>query len=192
MLPGIALPLCALVVLIAMPVRLGAVKTPDAPLKIGVSIGPARRQWRLSPATLQGRPALLVASPRGERLLPLPSKRPERTAASQAAKRAGLFLVKRLRAERLLALVRLNSGDARDTVLWCALIESVLSALTCVLPALPLERRISCAFSGRSEARLMGIFSVRFGHIMLAALVWAREYCFGRIRAWTNTPSKAS
>ena len=38
----IVLPLCALVPLIAMPVRLGFLKLPGAPLRVGLSVGPAR------------------------------------------------------------------------------------------------------------------------------------------------------
>ncbi|MBO4884571.1 MAG: hypothetical protein J5602_04600, partial [Clostridia bacterium] len=115
-----------------------------------------------------------------------------RREAAKPLRRAAFFLMKRVRADRLEADINVDTGDACGTALLTALLGAALSALAAAYPAAPLKRRVSCSFRGEGAARLMGIFSTRAGYIMLAALVFGRDYCFGRIRAWTNTPSKTS
>ena len=180
--------LMLLVAFAGMPVRAGFLKTPGAPAKLGLAAGPFRRQWRLSLAAQDGTPALRLTSRTGEKLLPL--TRGRRTRGSRPLQKALRFLAKRIRAERLDAALTVDTGDARTTVLFTALLTGAFSALAAARPALPLKSRVECTFRRQGQARLMGIFSVRGGHIMLAALVYCREYCVGRIRAWKSTPSK--
>ena len=186
----LALILCALAALMGLPVRAGFLKAPGAGLRVGLSAGPVGRQWRVSLVRAEGKAQLLLSSAGGERLIPLGRRKKSPVAAP--LKRALLFLSRRARAERLEARLLVSAGDARDTVLLAALIGAALQALQAAKPKLPLKGQVRCAFSGPGEARLMGIFSVRAGHIMLAALLFGREYCFGRLRAWINTPSKTS
>ena len=186
----LALTLCALVALCGLPVRAGFLKSPGARLRVGVAAGPFRRQATLSLDRSGGKLALRLASPGGERLILL-ARRKNRPAAAPARK-ALRFLLRRVRAERLEARLLVNAGDARTTARLAALIVAALSALRAVKPGLPLRGQVQCAFSEPGEARLMGIFSLRGGHIMLAALLFGREYAFGRLRAWINTPSKTS
>ena len=190
MTPWIALPLCVLAALCALPVRVGFLKTPGGKPRAGVALGPVRRQWTLSLAPGKEGPALRLASARGEALVPLFRK--NKGPASESLTRALRFLARRFRPERLQVELRVRASDARSTVLLATLAEEALAILTAVRPALPLRRRVTCAFAGPGAARLMGIFSARAGHIMLAALFFGREYCIGRLRAWINTPSKTS
>ena len=185
-----ALILCALAALISLPIRVGFLKTPGAGLRVGLAVGPAGRQGSLSLARSEGRLALRLASPGGDRLIPL--GRRQKGPASLALRKALRVLLRRLRVERLEARFLINAGDAQTTVLLAALLGTALETLRAVKPGLPLRASVQCAFSGPGEARLMGIFSVRAGHIMFAALLFGREYCFGRLRAWTNTLSKTS
>ncbi|MBR3504786.1 MAG: hypothetical protein IKO07_11195 [Clostridia bacterium] len=186
----LALPLCALAALCPLPVRTGFLKSPGAALRVGLAIGAFRRQGSLALTRAEGKLALRLSSSNGERLIPL-GRSKDRSAASAVGK-AMRFLLRRTRAERLEARLIVNAGDAQSTVLLAALIGAALSSLRAARPGLPLRGRVRCAFSEPGEARLMGIFSLRAGHIMLAALLFCREYCFGRLRAWINTPSKTS
>jgi len=188
----IALPLCLLVALAALPLRAGFLKLPGAPLRVGLALGPARRQWTLSAALSDGRPALRLASRGGVRLIPFVGGKKLPKTVSAPLKRAARFLIGRLKAERLDAAIDVGLGDACAGAMLTALLNALLSALAAARPGLPLRRRVACAFSGRGGARLMGIFSVRAGHIMLAALVFGRNYCIGRLRTWTSIPSKTS
>ena len=186
----VALPLCALAALCGLTVRVGFLKTPGGRLRLGVSAGPFRRQWTLALSRAEGTIALRLTSARSERLLPL--TRRKKKDAGAPIKPALRFLARHVRPERLEARLTVHAGDARSAVLLTALIEGALSALSNLRPDLPLRARVRCAFAGPGEARVMGIFSVRAGHIMLAALLFGREYCVGRLRAWKNTPSKTS
>ena len=186
----LALPLCALIALAGLTVRVGFLKVPGGKTRVGLAAGPLRRQWTLSLARAEEGIALRLQSTAGERLLPL--KKRGKGQVSMPLRKALRFLLRQVRAERLEARVRVNAGDAKNTVLLAAVMSGAMAAFQAARPRLPLRWQVGCAFSEPGEARLMGIFSVRVGHIMLAALLFGREYGFGRIRAWINTPSKTS
>ena len=186
----IVLPLCLTLALAALPVRAGFIKLPGRPARLGLALGPVRRQWSVSLAARGGRPMLRLSSASGERLIPL--QRRGKRGDSTPTRRALAFLVKHFHTERLEAFIAVGGGDARSVVLRAALLETLLSALAAARPALPLKRRVACAFGQPGETRVMGIFSARVGHIMLAALLYVRELCIWRLRIWTSTPSKTS
>lgn len=94
--------------------------------------------------------------------------------------RAAFSLLKRIRFH---GEATLCAGDAALT----ALLSGALMALT-------LGRvRVSPDFSvGPLRARFSGMVSLKPGHIMLVALVWAQEEISGRIIAWRSMRSRAS
>ena len=186
-----ALLLGLLVPLIATPVRVGFVKRPGEALRVGLSVGPVRRQAALSLAFSGRAPALRLASGRSERLIPIVRKRKPETDI-KPFKRAALYLLKRFHADRLDVLVNVDTGDAAGTAILAALVSASLDALAAVKPHLPLRRQVSCSFAQAGAVSAAGIFSARLGHIMLAALIAGRDCLFGRIRTWTSTPSKTS
>ena len=81
-----------------------------------------------------------------------------------------------------------GSGDAALTALICGsifAIGSMLSGRTSL--------RLNPDFSAdHLRIDLTGMISMRFGHIMTAALLSAFQYGLRRFKAWTNIPSKAS
>ena len=116
------------------------------------------------------------------RSLSVPSlKRPPHGAAhpDAAAFRAVLTLLRHIRFRGSLDLC---AGDAALT----ALISGAVMALS-----LGRVRAIPDFSCGPIRVRFHGMVTVKPGHIMLAALVWAQEEISGRINTWKGMRSRA-
>ena len=178
----LAAPVCLLIALCALPVRFGLLKSPGG-LTLGLLIGPFRAQKRLSLAQCDAGPALCLDSPGHHRILPLlpmlktdPRAQPGFRPALSAAK----YLLGQIRPDRINLDLTIDTGDACRTVLAAAAVSSALNALTAVRPGLPVSGRLRCSFNRKGELHALGIFSCRVGHIMLAALIFGREYLIRR------------
>lgn len=102
------------------------------------------------------------------------------------------YLAEHIKIERLRLDGSFGSDDAALTALVCGSAAAVGSALGCTL-----GRRVRVSlqpdFSADSlRAELVGMISVRVGHIMLAALLGAYQYGSRRLKEWTSIPLRAS
>ncbi len=97
-----------------------------------------------------------------------------------ATLRALIVLVKHI---QIRGEASLCAGDAALT----ALLSGAVIALS-----LGRVRTLPDFSAGPIHARLYGMVSVKPGHIMLAALVWAQEEISGRISTWKNMRLRAS
>lgn len=102
------------------------------------------------------------------------------------------YASRHIRIERILLNGSFGSHDAALTALVCG----GASAIGCALRG-SFKRRVHISlrpdFSADSlRAELVGMISMRVGHIMLAALLGAFQYGSRRLKKWTSIPSKAS
>lgn len=182
---------CALVFLAALPVRLGVLKLPDHPLRLGAALGLIRIQTDVYFELQDGTAALELRFRRHTRVLPL-TRETLRPSNPPPIKNALRYLKRRLRCDRLDLEADIALGDAALTAPAAALLYAALNAVHLIFPNLPLRSRISCTFSGAGRARALGIVSLRGGHIMIAALIFGRDVITRRLQQWISTPSKPS
>lgn len=87
---------------------------------------------------------------------------------------------------------RFGSGDAALTALVCGCATAADHALHCTVGK-KVHISLQPDFSTDVlQAELIGMISIRAGHIMLAALLGAFQYGSRRLKKWTSTPLKAS
>lgn len=111
---------------------------------------------------------------------------------SKEALQAGQVALKHLHLESIRLEGVFGSGDAALTALVCGGADALghtLRASTGRSVHLHLQPDFAAE---KMHAELLGMISLRAGHIMLAALLGAFEYATGRFHQWTSTPSKAS
>lgn len=112
------------------------------------------------------------------------------------AVRSGLrtlrYAAKHIRMERICLDGRFGSHDAALTALVCGSATALGNALCCATGR-EIRFGLQPDFSdGSVRMELVGMISVRVGHIMLAALLGAFQYGSRRFKQWTDTPLKAS
>lgn len=106
--------------------------------------------------------------------------------------RALRYAAEHVRMERICLEGRFGSDDAALTALVCGSATALGNALRC---ATGHEIRFALQpdfGDGPVRAELVGMISIRVGHIMLAALLGAFQYGSRRFKKWTDIPSKAS
>lgn len=100
------------------------------------------------------------------------------------------YAVRHTRIERISLNGRFGSGDAALTAIVCGSAASV----GCALRGVSCKRiriHLNPDFSADTfRAELVGMISIRAGHIMLAALLGAYQYGSRRLKKWTSIPSK--
>lgn len=107
-----------------------------------------------------------------------------------ACLRALFCLLRRIHFGEICASGRIASPDAARTALLTGMANALEESLR---PCLPLCIRLRPDFSStQSDALICGMFSLRIGHIIEAAAVFAARYLKGGIAQWKNTRSKAS
>jgi len=102
------------------------------------------------------------------------------------------YASKHIRIERILLNGSFGSHDAALTALVCG----SASAIGCALGS-SFKRRVHISLqpdfnTDSLRAELVGMISMRVGHIMLAALLGAFQYGSRRLKKWTGIPLKAS
>lgn len=111
----------------------------------------------------------------------LPWKRTEKdfqkSSVLSASLKAGRYLLKHTKLEKLQAEGRICSSDAARTALICGLTHTLEGALIPFVSPNTLRLRLDPDFSsGKSSVLLCGMVSVQTGHIMLAALIGAWNF----------------
>jgi len=113
------------------------------------------------------------------------------TLPSKELVQAGRAALKHLHIESVRVDGVFGSGDAALTALVCGGTDALghtLRASTGRNVRLHLQPDFAAE---KMHVELLGMISLRVGHIMLAALLGAFEYATGRFHQWTSTPSKA-
>jgi len=190
----------ALFYLSALPVRAGALWKNGFPLRVGVMIGPFRfsAQADLKYTEENGPIASLPQDrSRKNRQLSLLRRAAGQTSSKNRmphSSRAVKYLFSRLQAEQIRIYLHFALSDAARSAFLYGASNALLSALRAVYPSLPLNASVSVDFgSGKTQLVFSGILSCRLGHIILAGLIWLRDFLAWRIQAWTtSSPSKAS
>ena len=103
--------------------------------------------------------------------------------ALSAAKTA----LRRIKIEQICLDGEFGSGDAASTALICG----GISAISCMFSKRTALRLTPDFSADRLRIDLTGMISMRFGHIMTAALLGAFQYGLRRFKAWTSIPLKA-
>jgi len=99
--------------------------------------------------------------------------------------RAGKYLLRRLHIDYLRAQGVLSSPDAARTALICGAARSLQAA--CMELGNRVQISLQPDFSGRnSEIEITGMLSIRAGHIILAAQIFALSYLKERLKTWTQ------
>lgn len=185
--------------ILALPVRFGAAWRSGHPLRIGLTVGPARFSAMAGVQYVAGSglTAHLTRDGSGKtRELHFFQGMPDAAALPQSVKavsRALRYLRRHVKPHRLRARVHLSLPDAAATAFLFGMLNSALSAVHAARPALPLSAFISADFrSGRTQADFCGILSCRLGHIMAAALIWGQDSLARRLQLWRNSRLKAS
>jgi hypothetical protein len=118
------------------------------------------------------------------RQLKAASRRPGAMRLSQTSRRASLralfYLLRHIEFRGELAL---SAGDAALTAILSGAVLALFRGRVRVLPDFS---------AGRLRARFYGMVSVKPGHIMGAALVWAQIAISGRVQTWKTIRSRAS
>ena len=104
---------------------------------------------------------------------------------------AGLqYFYRHVKLDFLSAEGSISTGDAAKTALLCG-------GAAAFSASLPQNARVYCSLqpdfsAGHSDAIIRGMFSIRAGHIILAAAIGTAHYIKGGIAQWKNTRSKTS
>ena len=102
-----------------------------------------------------------------------------KTSIFRAAVKMLAYLLRKLRVEKLQIQGRIGTDDAARTALICASAYSLESALVPLLPRSRIQLHPEADFtSGMSDVMLLGMFSLRAGHIITAALIGAWNYFY--------------
>ncbi len=181
----------AVVFLAALPVRLGALKLPERPLRLGVTLGPVRIQTDVCFSFQEDAPVITLRFRRHSRALPL-TRESLRLKNPPPVKNALRALVRHMRCDRLDLDADIALNHAALTAPAAALLAAALDALGRIFEDIPLKCRVGCAFSGSASLRALGIVSLRAGHIMIAALILGRDIIARRLHQWRSIPSRPS
>ena len=122
-----------------------------------------------------------------------PMKMPEKTPEDfdlSAIIRGGRYLLRHIRMESIRLTGSFGSDDAALTALVCGGVNSLGYACRARSGKILINLRPDFNASALC-ADVSGMISVRIGHIIFAALLSIIEYASGRLKPWTNTPSKA-
>ena len=190
----------SLIYLMAVPVRAGLAWKTGGQLRLGVTVGPLRftAHGGVKYAVGAGLIASLTHDSSGRshelnlmnRLADAASLKNDLHTLARPLK----YLFRHVRPWRLRARMHLSLPDAALNASLYGVLNTAFSLLRAARPSLPLDAAVSADFrSHRTQLDLCGILSCRLGHIMAAALLWARDYLVGRIHTWTaNSRLKAS
>ena len=172
------------------PVQFGVHWTRGAKVQLGWMFGPVR--FRFLGQVERGedgawRAQLTSEDGARERQIALPP-RVDVSALAGGAKRAATYFLGHVHAVRLRASLTLASGDAARDALLCGAMTAAVSAVRAAWPELPLRARVCVNWrGGETQGALLGIWSIKAGHIIAAALLGAGDYLVRRISAWKNT-----
>ncbi len=116
----------------------------------------------------------------------------EETEILKASLHAAHRFLQRSRVEDGRLSIAIGTGDAARTALLCGAIEGAASALN-GWSGVRLPVRVAPDFSGQQlMVSAGGMAHVRVGHIIDAALAFARHLMTGRIQRWTSTQLRTS
>lgn len=148
---------------------------------LGVSVFESRfaLQHSLKPQSLRGkRPHFL--------------KKMNKPDALKSALHSIKFAVSHIQIDRIQLEGTFGSDDAALTALVCGGAMAFGNSLRCI-SGREVRFRLTPDFSGGPiRTELVGMISMRVGHIMLAALLGAYQYGSRRLKEWTSIPLKAS
>lgn len=168
----------------AIPVKFALIMRIDPQPKL--VFGAALFENRFAKRTAQRRAALPKKSKK---------RMPQRLSAKvlPAARASACYLLRHIRPESFCASGAVAARDAAATALLYGSIHTFGGMIAPIFAPGHFKIDLRPDFSGQaSTLELCGMFSLRIGHIILAALIAAFHYANGRLTQWKNTRSKTS